>query len=281
MAGHEEIPYLIRLLDDESEIVRSAVIQELSAYGPDLERLLREACPCPDKKQRRLLDVVILDIKAARLQSDWPRLRAATDESAKLEAAFSFIAEFQLGRPSKDEIAVRLDELSSEYRCGCSHVDVIELAAFLFRSKLLSGNRDDYYNPLNSNVLCVLEQGAGIPITLSAIYMLIGARLGLEIVGCNVPGHFMALVEHQGERFLVDCFNGGRFMREEQIMVSVGDFSKIRLDLNDMRVGAEQMIERILRNLANAYERAGCQFEKQLMTDLLTGDGSSEEVPDS
>jgi len=79
MAGHEEIPYLIRLLDDESEIVRSAVIQELSAYGPDLERLLREACPCPDKKQRRLLDVVILDIKAARLQSHWPRLRAATD----------------------------------------------------------------------------------------------------------------------------------------------------------------------------------------------------------
>ncbi|MDA0322720.1 MAG: transglutaminase-like domain-containing protein [Verrucomicrobia bacterium] len=281
MSGHEKISYLIRLLDDESELVRSTVRQELSAYGADLERVLREACPRPDKKQRQLFNVVIRDIKAERLQSHWPRLSAATDEPARLEAAFSFIAEFQLGRPSKDELAVRLDELSSEYRCGCSHVDVIELAAFLFRRKLLTGNRDDYYNPLNSNMLCVLEQGAGIPITLSAIYMLVGARLGLEIVGCNVPGHFMALVKHHGEHFLVDCFNGGRFMREEQIMVSVGNFSKIRLDLDDMKVGAEQMIERILRNLANAYERAGCQFEKQLMTDLLSGDGSGAEGPRS
>ena len=281
MSGHEKISYLIRLLDDESELVRSTVRQELSAYGADLERVLREACPRPDKKQRQLFNVVIRDIKAERLQSHWPRLSAATDEPARLEAAFSFIAEFQLGRPSKDELAVRLDELSSEYRCGCSHVDVIELAAFLFRRKLLTGNRDDYYNPLNSNMLCVLEQGAGIPITLSAIYMLVGARLGLEIVGCNVPGHFMALVKHHGEHFLVDCFNGGRFMREEQIRVSVGNFSKIRLDLDDMKVGAEQMIERILRNLANAYERAGCQFEKQLMTDLLSGDGSGAEGPRS
>jgi hypothetical protein len=257
------------------------VKEELSAYGADLERLLKEAFPAPDRSRRLLLDTVIRDIKADRLRSHWPRLSAVTDYYSRLESAFAFIAEFQYTRPCRDELAGQLDALSSEYRLGCSRVDVIELAAFLFRRKGFTGNRDDYYNPLNSNLIYVLEQGSGIPITLSCIYMLAGSRLGLDIAGCNIPGHFMALVEHNGERFLVDCFNGGRFMREEQIMVSVGDYSKIRLDLDDMKVGAPVIIERVVRNLANAYERAGCQVEHELMTELLIGDSWSEEDPES
>lgn len=275
--SRDKLPHLVRLLDDESEVVRAAVKEELSAYGPDLERLLKEACPSPDAQWRRLVDSVIREIKADRLRSHWPRLHAISGDAARLEVAFSFIAEFQLARPCRDELAVRLDELSSEYRYGCSNVDVIELSAFLFRRKGLAGNRDDYYNPLNSNLLHVLDQRAGIPLTLACIYMLVGSRLDLDICGCNIPGHFMAFVQHRGERFLVDCFNGGRFMREEQIMVSVGDLSKIRLDLDDLKVDSSVIIERVLRNLANAYERAGCRFEHALMRELLNDDSAGDE----
>ena len=56
------------------------------------------------------------------------------------------------------------------------------------------GNQDAYYDPRNSFLDQVIERRVGIPITLSLVYIEVGQRCGLPLVGVGFPGHF--LVKH-------------------------------------------------------------------------------------
>jgi regulator of sirC expression with transglutaminase-like and TPR domain len=88
---------------------------------------------------------------------------------------------------------------------------------YLFEELKFSGNRQNYYDPDNSCLNCVLDRRLGIPISLSLVYLEITARLGFPMVGVGMPGHFLirpAIDEmevfvdpfHQGEiLFLADC----------------------------------------------------------------------------
>ena len=51
MPDPEQIPHLLRLLDDESETVRKAVADALSAFGPSLEQELAQLAEPPDEEQ--------------------------------------------------------------------------------------------------------------------------------------------------------------------------------------------------------------------------------------
>lgn len=271
MAGNDQLPYLLELLDDESPVVREAVERELAAFGPALNSAVQDLDPPPSEEKCRLLSDALHRIKHQALKMAWPQLADVDESLDRLELGLGLIAQFQYGHRYTLPVSALLDELASEFRCGCDTVDVIELAVFLFRRKGLDGNREDYYNPLNSNLHYVVESGKGIPISLACIYVLTGRRLGLDIEGCNFPGHFMAMVEHRGDRMLVDCFNKGRFLREDQIMVSMGEGSHVRLDMEELRADGDMILARVLRNLVNAYERAGCIGDRDLMVELLSG----------
>lgn len=97
------------------------------------------------------------------------------------------------------EVLNGLDRLSE--MCGRSFPSVMES---LFTSGRLRGNRDDYGDPRNSFLHQVIERGVGIPITLSVCAIEVGKRLGLQIDGIGLPGHF--LVESGG--MFGDPFNG-------------------------------------------------------------------------
>lgn len=71
------------------------------------------------------------------------------------------------------------------------------------------GNEQDYYNPDNSCVNMVLQSHTGIPITLGLLYMAVAQRLGLQLHGLNLPGHFMVGNNLEGvTNLLVDPFDG-------------------------------------------------------------------------
>ena len=87
----------------------------------------------------------------------------------------------------------------------------------MFQEEGLRGNAGEYYDPRNSFLNEVLDRKIGIPITLSVIYIEVGRRLGLSLVGVGFPGHF--LVKHlgvDGEQIL-DPFVGGATLSEEQL----------------------------------------------------------------
>jgi regulator of sirC expression with transglutaminase-like and TPR domain len=84
------------------------------------------------------------------------------------------------------------------------------LCRYLFHEMGFRGNKADYFDPLNSYFNQVLERRIGIPITLSALVMTIGSRVGLRVEGIGLPGHFIARAVDGAHEVIFDPFHGGR-----------------------------------------------------------------------
>lgn len=79
------------------------------------------------------------------------------------------------------------------------------------------GNRTEYYDPRNSYLNDVLDCKHGIPISLSAVYIAVGRRLGAPLEGVGLPAHFVAkwpLPPEEGGDLFVDAFSAGEVMDE-------------------------------------------------------------------
>jgi len=269
MTDPKQLPYLLRLLDDESPFVRETVLAELDAFGPSLEdELARLAIP-PSADQQRVIRGLLENHNRAWLKEAWPGWFSLHDDKKKLESGLSLLAEFQLGRHYPVRLATLLTQLAQEFNARHGSGGARELSGFLFQTKGLSGNRSDYYNPMNSNLVYVIEQKHGIPISLACVYILIGHRLGLDIEGCNVPGHFLARAYLSGRKVVVDCFNGGMFLNESDLTRLNNTVPVTMDDITSLECGATTIIARVLRNLVNAYHLASDEANKKLMAELL------------
>lgn len=73
----------------------------------------------------------------------------------------------------------------------------------------------DYYDPRNSFISHVLDSRRGIPISLSVIAIEVGRRVGVDIVGVGMPGHFI-VAERPATGMIpevfADPYGGGRLL---------------------------------------------------------------------
>ena len=161
--------------------------------------------------------------------------------------------------PDLDRAAcrARLDEMGREALGVCTGSMTERLAEL---SRLFSfrwgfrGNRKDYYDPRNSFLNDVLDRRTGLPITLSLVYMEVGRRAGLDLVGVGMPGHF--LVGCRDRRGLyVDAFSDGA------ILTAVDCIARLREVRPDVLfdpqyldpVGPRLILTRVLNNLLQIY----------------------------
>ena len=122
-------------------------------------------------------------------------------------------AGFTIGRPVATDVDMvgelaRLDELAA----GVDVPTSFGVARHLFGSGRFGGDSVDYYDPRNSFLDEVLDRGIGLPITLSVLMIEVASRLGVELRGIGLPGHFVVGeldgVARVPARFF-DPFNGG------------------------------------------------------------------------
>lgn len=145
---------------------------------------------------------------------------------------------------------------------------------FLFGELEFRGNRDEYYDPRNSYLNDVLDRRTGIPITLSIVYIEIAKRLGLPIVGVNMPSHFIVKWRSDDVVIFIDPFNGGQVIGQFALkpISDEAEQSEIQKRLRWMEaVGAKQILVRMLNNLRliflqrDAFTRALQIAEKILL----------------
>jgi len=84
-----------------------------------------------------------------------------------------------------------------------------EMRCFLFDELGFAGNTESYYDPRNSYFDAVLDRKLGIPITLTLVAMAVGERVGIDIRGIGLPGHFIARADDGRDEILFDPFHGG------------------------------------------------------------------------
>jgi regulator of sirC expression with transglutaminase-like and TPR domain len=132
--------------------------------------------------------------------------------------------------------------------------DSAKLVAYIdwfFKRNGFHGSRTNYYNRSNSYMNEVLDDREGLPITLCALFLELGRRIGLHIEGVGLPGHFVVrAVPADGEAQLIDVFGGGTLMSRADAEVMVGKITGWRLQEEHLATAtSREIIVRMLRNL--------------------------------
>lgn len=90
----------------------------------------------------------------------------------------------------------------------------------------MRGNAGNYYDIRNSLLNEVIDRKLGIPISLSILYLEIARRIGLQLSGVNMSGHFLLSAGEGDALVFVDPFRQGRiYSRWEclRLLGGVGD----------------------------------------------------------
>jgi len=192
------------------------------------------------------------------------RLRDLEEPGALAEAALLIAAEEY---PALDVAAwlARLDALGARARervppRGDADQTAAALTRLLVEDYGLRGNDADYYDPRNSFLNEVLERRLGIPLTLSLVYMDVGARAGVAVRGVGLPGHFVVRLERGETVRLLDPFNGGRPLDEANCRRHVERLGggRLRFEPAHLRaVSARAILIRMLANLKGVYTALG------------------------
>lgn len=273
MSAITSLTHILRLLDDDSEVVREAVQAKLVSMRKDLTFHLSTLERPMTVEEERLVAKMLEPVRREELLETWMRWRWLDSPSGQLEEGLAQISAFLAGwKIQAKDLSPRLDALAEEAFNDGGKMDARELAEWMFTKKgdpvRFRGNSKDYYAHQNSNMFWVLDTGLGNPISLCCLYILIGHRFGLNIEGCNFPGHFLARVRLEDQIYLVDCFNRGRFMLATDVAKHHPAANPGMDEIIREPASTEAILLRTLRNLEEAYDRTSAMSERQLMRKL-------------
>ena len=200
----------------------------------------------------------------SRARERFAELVSGSEADLNLAEAALLIAQEE--QPELDVAAYlgRLDALADSVRSRLpeapSFADIIQaLNTVLFEEEGLSGNQTDYHDPRNSFLNEVLDRKLGIPITLSLVYIEVGNRLGVPLVGVGFPGHFVVKYAGPDGETVLDPFQAGsrvsQVQMEDKLRSMYGPDNPFVGQLPKLlaAVGKKDMLLRMLRNLKQIY----------------------------
>lgn len=135
---------------------------------------------------------------------------------------------------------------------------IAEMNRYLFEEQKFQGNNKDYYALSNNFLNVVLDRKMGLPITLSVLYIEVGKRAGLPLVGVNFPGHFLVKYKSEHLDVFIDAFDNGKFMSENALEAKLQETFGQPINLQPSMLTEathREILARILRNLMHAYTR--------------------------
>ena len=198
-------------------------------------------------------------------------------DRAALELATIHFPDLDL-TPSLDRLNELASQVGDRLRNFNDGRDFVETAQrYLFEELGFHGNKEDYYDPLNSCLNQVLERRTGIPVTLSVMYMEIARRLQMPVYGIGLPRHFVIQFDDGNYATYIDPFHGGRAITLRECFQLAGareaDITLLR------RVSPVEIIKRMLQNLQSGYLQRHDSAHAAKTIDLLilgTPPGSPE-----
>lgn len=146
----------------------------------------------------------------------------------------------------------------------------------LFEEEGFRGEDEDYYDPRSALLSEVLERHAGLPMTLSVLYIEISRRAGLEAAGLALPGRFLVKVSGPFGVIVVDPFEGGRVLSTVELQKILDSMygGAVRLREDHLRsFSPREILARELAQLKAAYlaqhdlPRAAASIDRLLILD--------------
>ena len=216
--------------------------------------------------------LTFLEIMIKKSQTD-PFFSFANLDNGEIQLATGalLIAQSEYCELNIENYLHQLDEMADTVRDRIQEMTlpeqyIAELNRYLFQERGFTGNTDNYYALGNNFLNFVIDKKTGIPITLAVVYLEVGRRAGLPLVGVNFPGHF--LVKYQSEHLdiLLDVFENGTCMTEDTLRAKLQASFDETVSLEPSMLAEatdKEILARILRNLTRAYTLLE-QYDKAL-----------------
>ncbi|HET7693165.1 MAG TPA: transglutaminase-like domain-containing protein [Gemmatimonadota bacterium] len=278
----EDIHALIHLLGDDDVWVKEQARSTLRAAGDAAVPYLEEASvDSVELAIRGESDMLLEDIHVDEIEREWVDLQATVEGEALEEGAF--LLERMIlpdcpprvasARAELRELAAGAREAVPEY--GRLEERVEALRRYLHETCGFHGNTEDYYDPENSFLSSVLLRRTGIPITLALVYLTIGRRIGVPLVGIGMPMHFLIGFRATSSYRYLDPFFGGREVSRGEclLLLERAGFEPAERYLRPAPVVG--ILERMARNLTVIYQNSARERELRLarrFVTLLTGE---------
>lgn len=257
-----QISSLIKLLTDRDEFVRTRVRDQLVELGEDALPFLEIATRGEDESLRIQAQWVIQNILPYKLAEKFRQLaHKGLGKDIDLEKGMMLIMEFGYPESDPDECRQKLDDLAQKLSETLDSIAepqqiVATFTHFLFQQNGFKGNKDNYHNPDNSFINKVLENHTGLPITLSALCVLLANRLNLPIVGVGMPGHYIVKYSLPVDPIYFDPFHQGRLLTKKECVRIVEQFGhKFEEHYLSQSTQRETLI-RMLNNLIQVYKNS-------------------------
>jgi regulator of sirC expression with transglutaminase-like and TPR domain len=146
----------------------------------------------------------------------------------------------------------------------------------LFEEEGFHGEDEDYYDPRSALVSEMLDRHAGLPITLSILYLELSRRVGVEACGIALPGRFLVKFSGYFGEVIVDPFDGGRVVTPVELQTLLDQLygGGVRLREHHLRsFSRREILARELAQLKAAYiaqhdiARAAASVDRLLILD--------------
>ena len=268
----EELDALLRLLDDDTPAVRERVAERLSHCSGDLSEWLSTRPQALSRKEQGLLEQMLSPSRRKSLTRDWVvptgGAGALQEDWESFEALLRTLSDFlhdgiTLRQPLSDALDLLAEEAAEE-----GVITENDLRAFLFESGRLEGNREDYYDPRNSDLAWSIAEGRSNPLGLCLVFILVSRRMGLDIEGVNFPGHFLSRIFDDGHPLIVDCFDHGRIHLQATLIENGTELTRQQRSTLRESAGPGTILMRLLNNLTSSLEHAGRKDDALLIETL-------------
>ena len=249
-----QLSAMLTLLGDDDPEVRSAIRTKLVAGGEPVFRFLGRHRLHPEPSVRTRVRELLDHREAALRDGEFMAFVLGQGEQFDLEDG---VWRFSLARyPDINVAAFRAqldawaDRVRDSLRAGASGAEtLLALNQVLFGELGFRGNSDDYHDPANSYVNRVMDRRRGIPISLSAVYLFVGRRLGLPVAGIGMPGHFLCRYQTSREEIYIDAFNGGKLLDRADCKRRIEALAVEHDDSHLAPVTSRRMLQRMIANL--------------------------------
>ena len=207
---------LISLLVDEDPAIYQVVRTKILSFGPKACEWLRPYILSSDPVMRRRALEIVHHLGRQNSDERFLEFCLHHGEELDLEEGTGLLAQTQYPDTHIEAYRALYDQWADELR------ERIDLAApaekllgtvnqYLFDELGFDGDEHYGENPEKCYLNRVVDERAGNPISLSAIYLFVARRLRLPIAGIGLPGHFICRYQSTTREIYIDPFHRGKF----------------------------------------------------------------------
>ena len=251
---------LVSLLADEDPAIYRTIREKILSCGPPAAEWLRPHTMSNDPALRRRALQIVLHFDRQAADDHFLAFCLRHGEEFDLEQAAWLFAQTRYPLINVEAYKAVLDGYANELRTRLGSTAEPQailtiINQYLFNDLGFAGNEENYYNPENSYLNCVLDRRTGNPINLCLVYLLLARRLRLPVAGIGLPGHFICRYQSSAGEIYLDPFHRGKLLTKADCVQYLANANCGLRDDYLAPVSPRRLLLRICSNLHQIYQR--------------------------